>query len=375
MKDKPVILVVDDEQKNIELLEAYLVPQGYEVVKAAAGLEALKILSAGNVDLVLLDALMPAMSGFEVLAKIRSEKKTSLIPVVIITALKEKEDRIKAFEAGCDDFVSKPYDKYELLARVKSLLRIKFLHDEANSTRQINELREELLHVTRVGKMAEFVSSLAHEISQPLTAILSYAQACLRMRSGKDPELEKILSYIVEDDLRAAGIIQQLRSMLKKSKPEILPLDINSLINATVLLVATDAVVKNISIELESTADMPLVSVDRIQLQQVLLNLISNGFEAMRDLPGPHELLIRTAKKDAGTILISLKDSGCGIPEENIPKLFTHFFTSKPDGLGMGLSISRSIVESYGGTLKAKNNSKHGATFIITIPVVPSLKA
>jgi len=150
MKDKSAILVVDDQPVNIELLEAYLVPQGYEVVKAVSGEEALKILSSHQIDLVLLDVMMPRMSGFEVLEKIRADKKTRLIPVVMVTVLKEIEHRIKSLEAGCDDFVSKPFDKHELLARVKSLLRIKSLHDEVEEAREFGEsvidnLREPLI--------------------------------------------------------------------------------------------------------------------------------------------------------------------------------------------------------------------------------------
>ncbi len=126
MKDRPVILVVDDQFQNVELLEAYLVPQGYEVVKASSGQEALGKLSGNQIDLVLLDVMMPGMSGIEVLEKLRSDSKTKPIPVVMVTVLKETEDKVKALEAGCDDFISKPFDRVELLARVKSILKISY---------------------------------------------------------------------------------------------------------------------------------------------------------------------------------------------------------------------------------------------------------
>jgi two-component system, LuxR family, sensor kinase FixL len=234
---------------------------------------------------------------------------------------------------------------------------------------EIDEQREELLHVTRVGKLAEFVSSLAHEISQPLTAILAYSQAAQRMLEGREPELQKILSYIINDDHRASEVIQRLRSLLKKNKPEMKPLDINTLINDTVVLIATDATVRNIFLKLEPESDLPVIRGDRIQLQQVLLNLISNSFDAMECDRNSREISIRTSRKDADTIMVAVKDSGCGIPEKDLPKLFTHFFTSKPDGLGMGLSISRSIIEAHGGRLDAENNPGHGATFYFTLPV------
>jgi PAS domain S-box-containing protein len=234
---------------------------------------------------------------------------------------------------------------------------------------EIKEQREELLHVTRVGKLAEFVSSLAHEISQPLTSILSYAQAAQRMLGSREPDLRKILQYIIDDDQRAAEVIRRLRSLLKKSEPEIKPLDMNALIDETVGLVAADVTIRNDVLKTELASDLPIINGDRIQLQQVLLNLISNSFDAMESNQDFREMLISTARKDKGTITVAVKDSGCGIPAQNIPKLFTHFFTSKPDGLGMGLSISRSIVEAHGGRLEVENNPDRGATFYFTLPV------
>ncbi|MFA5276593.1 MAG: response regulator [Candidatus Omnitrophota bacterium] len=126
MKDKSVILVVDDQFQNIELLEAYLVPQGYEIIKAVSGEEAFEKISGNQIDLILLDVMMPKMSGIEVLEKLRADEQTKLIPVVMVTVLKETEDKVKALEAGCDDFISKPFDKVELLARVKSILKISY---------------------------------------------------------------------------------------------------------------------------------------------------------------------------------------------------------------------------------------------------------
>jgi PAS domain S-box-containing protein len=234
---------------------------------------------------------------------------------------------------------------------------------------EIEEQREELLHVTRVGKLAEFVSSLAHEISQPLTAILSYAQAAQRMLADREPQVQEILQFIINDDQRASEVIRRLRSLLKKTKPTFEPLDINVLINDTVTLIMAHITVRDKVIKFELASDLPLVQGDRIQLQQVLLNLISNSLEAMETSKDSLELLIRTLRKNPDLIMVEVKDSGCGIPEENMKKLFAHFFTSKPDGLGMGLSISRSIVEAHGGLLEAENNPDRGATFYFTIPV------
>ena len=235
---------------------------------------------------------------------------------------------------------------------------------------EISEQREELLHVTRVGKLAEFVSSLAHEISQPLTAILSYAQGAQRMFAGREPHLQEILQYIVNDGQRATEVIRRLRSLLKKSDPQFEPVDINALINQTIDLIATDVIVRNKIIKTKLPPGLPPVRGDRIQLQQVLLNLLSNSLDAMEENRKSRDLSIRTSRQGPGAVLVEVKDTGCGIPAQNIKKLFHHFFTSKPDGLGMGLSISRSIVEDHGGRLEAKNNPEGGATFYFTVPVM-----
>lgn len=234
---------------------------------------------------------------------------------------------------------------------------------------EIREQREELLHVTRVGKLAEFVSSLAHEISQPLTAILAYAQAAKRTLESREPKVREILQYIIDDDYRASEVIRRLRSLLKKIEPEMNPLDVNALITQTVGLVAADVTIRNNVLKTELAGDLPLVNGDRIQLQQVLLNLISNSFDAMESNQDFREMLISTSRKDKNTIIVAVKDSGCGISAENMKKLFVHFFTSKVDGLGMGLSISRSIVEAHGGRLEVENNPDRGATFYFTLPV------
>ncbi|MFA5276815.1 MAG: response regulator [Candidatus Omnitrophota bacterium] len=144
MKGKPVILVVDDQFQNIELLEAYLVPQGYEIVRASSGEEAMEKLSYNSIDLVLLDIMMPRMSGLEVLEKLRVNEKTKAIPVVMVTALKETEDKVKALEAGCDDFISKPFDKIELLARVKSILKISYYIKQLDEKDKFKEVVDKI---------------------------------------------------------------------------------------------------------------------------------------------------------------------------------------------------------------------------------------
>ena len=234
---------------------------------------------------------------------------------------------------------------------------------------EILKQREELMHVTRVGKLAEFVSSLAHEISQPLTAILSYAQAAQRMLAGKNPKIHKVLEHIINDDKRASDVITRLRTLLKKSESETEPLDINDVISETVTLTATDTFVRKIDIKTKLDPDLPTVLGDRVQLQQVILNLISNSYDALGSVKGSRTISIRTSRKNKGVIIVEVKDSGCGILKKDLHRIFSHFFTNKPDGLGMGLAISRSIVEAHGGKLIAKNNKGRGAVFQCMLPI------
>ena len=152
MKAKPVILVVDDISQNNDLLEAYLVPQGYEIIKAVSGEEALEKLASNQIDLILLDVMMPGMDGFEVTRRIRQDKKTKLMPIILVTALKETEDRIKGIQAGCDDYISKPFNKMELLARVQSLLKVKAYNDLMSTYR--NELESEVINMTETLKQS-----------------------------------------------------------------------------------------------------------------------------------------------------------------------------------------------------------------------------
>ncbi|MBF0505172.1 MAG: GHKL domain-containing protein, partial [Candidatus Omnitrophica bacterium] len=183
------------------------------------------------------------------------------------------------------------------------------------------------------------------------------------------PVLQEIIQNIINDDQRATEVIRRLRELLKKNKPTFETIDINTLIKDTGNLLITHITSKKKVIHFELDSNLPMILGDRVQLQQVLLNLISNSLEAMEDRPESRDLLIKSFLKDTKTIMVQVKDSGCGIPAENMKKLFSHFFTSKPDGLGMGLSISRSIVEAHGGHLEAENNIDCGATFNFSLPI------
>jgi PAS domain S-box-containing protein len=235
-------------------------------------------------------------------------------------------------------------------------------------------LRQELALFSRVATTGELAASIAHELNQPLAAILSNAQAALRLMQDKDPdikELREIFEDIAADDQRAADVIRSLRSMLKKSTGERRPLMLNSLVKDVLSIVRNDGLARKISINFDSGSPLPQVNGDRVQLQQVILNLVMNAFEAMDSSDGSRELKLRT-RRDGKEIILDVMDSGFGIPSDILDAIFTPFFTTKHSGLGMGLALSRTIVTAHNGRLWAENNPETGATFHLALPIEES---
>jgi signal transduction histidine kinase len=238
---------------------------------------------------------------------------------------------------------------------------------------EAQRLRQDLAHIGRVSAMGELTASLAHELNQPLTAILSNAQAAQRLLAAGMVDLDairEILDDIVADDKRAVGVIHRLRSLLKKGDVEFVSLDLSEIASEVARLVRNDTVTRNVTMSLELAADLPRVRGDRAQLQQVVLNLVLNGLEAIREADaGDRTLVIRTAREGAAAVRLAVQDSGIGIDEADVDRLFQPLHTTKAEGLGMGLAIARTIVEAHGGRLGAANNAPGGATFHFTVPV------
>ena len=238
---------------------------------------------------------------------------------------------------------------------------------------ELQRLREDLGHVNRVSTIGELTTSLAHELNQPLTAILSCAQAGQRLidvDSMDRGEFREILGEIVEDGRRAAAVIDRLRALLKKGDPQLTVLDLNETVAEVVRLIRSDALVRDISIRLELDPTLSPVRGDRVQLQQVLLNLALNGMDAMQELrTGERTLVFRTAMDRPGAIRVSVRDSGVGIRGRDVEPMFQPFYTTKAGGMGIGLTIARSIIEAHDGEMEAANNPDGGATFSFTLPV------
>ncbi|MGY4316834.1 PAS domain S-box-containing protein [Bradyrhizobium sp. JR3.5] len=238
---------------------------------------------------------------------------------------------------------------------------------------ELHEAQTNLAHVTRVTALGELAASIAHEVNQPLAAVVANAAACLRWLDRAAPDLNEArgaVRSIISDGNRAGEVIQRVRALMNKTTGQMAPLDINEAINEVIGLVQHELQSHLVSLQLDLAAALPPVVADRIQLQQVILNLVVNGIEAMQPVTDrPRELVIRTRHDDTGQILVTVTDCGVGVATENAERLFDAFYTTKASGMGMGLSICRSIVEAHRGRLSVSRNIGPGTTFQFTLPL------
>jgi len=237
---------------------------------------------------------------------------------------------------------------------------------------ELHEAQAALAHVTRVTTLGELTASIAHEVNQPLAAVIANGEACLRWLDRKLPDLDaarRSVESVIDDGNRASEVIRRVRALAKKTDPQMAPLDINDVVNEVMALVQREVFSHGVSLRTELAPALPAVLADRVQLQQVLINLVINGIEAMQPVTDrPRQLVIRSRQDEADQVLVMVTDCGVGISAENVDQLFNPFFTTKSSGLGMGLSICRSIIEAHGGRLSASGNVGPGATLQFALP-------
>jgi PAS domain S-box-containing protein len=242
---------------------------------------------------------------------------------------------------------------------------------DISASKRAEEAQADLEHVSRVTTMGELTASLAHEVKQPIAAAAINASTCLRWLEGDAPNIEEARAAamrIVKDAKRAGEIISRIGLLFKKGISERELVDVNEVIREMIVILRSEAMRCSIALRTELSGDLPRVMGDRVQLQQVLMNLMINGIEAMKDVDGTRELAIKSQRADNEQVLVSVSDTGVGLPPHQTDQIFNAFFTTKPHGTGMGLRISRSIIESHGGRLWAADNSPRGASFYLTLP-------
>jgi PAS domain S-box-containing protein len=252
------------------------------------------------------------------------------------------------------------------------------IEDRKRAEETVHQAQADLAHVNRVTTMGELTASLAHEVKQPIAAALTDADACVRWLARDPPAIDKAHAAalrIVEDGTRAADIVSRIRLLFTKGTPEHASIDVNDVIRDLIVLLRSEATRYAISVRTELAADLPPVMGDRVQLQQVMMNLIMNSIDAMKAVEGTRELAITSQRAEDGQLLVSVSDTGVGLPPQQEDQIFKAFFTTKPQGIGMGLSISRSIVESHDGRLWAADNAPRGARFCVILPTIVAAHA
>jgi PAS domain S-box-containing protein len=270
----------------------------------------------------------------------------------VITAMRDSEDQLIGFSKITHD-----------------------LTERKRAAEALEATRAELAHMARVMTMGEIAASIAHEVNQPLTAVVANANACSRLLAGNSPDLDDVreaVADIAEAGTRAGAIISRIRALVKKEMPEKTKLDINDVVQEVLPLTSGELAKHRVSVQTELFPSLPQVLGDRVQLQQVILNLMMNAIEAMTSIMDrPRVLLLRTQVQESDRLSVAVQDSGAGLEPGNTARIFDTFFTTKSNGMGMGLSISRSIIETHGGRLWAEPNDGPGATFQFILPAYP----
>jgi C4-dicarboxylate-specific signal transduction histidine kinase len=291
---------------------------------------------------------------------------------LLITRLMSQRKRAEAaLKVVLGELESKVQQRTAELAKANDDLRSE-MGERQRAEEALQKAQAELAHVTRVMTLGELMASIAHEVNQPLAAVVTNAQACLRWLALQTPNLDEAraaVERIVREGNRASEVIRRIRALAKKTDPQMVSLDINDVIREAISLEQREVLSQRVSLRTELASALPPVLGDRVQLQQVVINLVMNALEAMAPVTDrPRTMLIRSQPHDAGEVLVAVQDSGIGIDSGNAERLFNAFFTTKASGMGMGLSISRSIIAAHGGNLFVSPNADHGATFQFTLP-------
>ncbi len=493
------ILLVDDNPINLQILYKTLQGSGYRLLIAKNGVSALEIARRAKPSLVLLDVMMPDMDGFEVCEQLKADSATAAIAVIFLSALGDSQAKVRGFAVGGVDYIAKPFQSDEVVARVRTHIKIRRLEQQLarrnseleaenqqildaieegiigidtdervsfinpaaaritgwSAADMIGELlqtlpilqgagnhetvlfnralqagqvvhsdmelirtregrllpveltlsarkeggavlvlrdisawlehedmlrhareemesqRQHLAHMERLSSSGEMAAGIAHEVNQPLTALVNYAQVGRRLleREGIDREkLADLLDKINTQAVRASEVIKRLRSYVKKPDAGRTRVDLNELLQEVVTLAEVDSRINDVPIHLEFEGGLPHIEVEVVQIQQVALNLLRNAMEAMQNAPyKQHGVVVRTALED-GYVSFFVIDRGHGVPEEVQQQLFRPFFSTKTGGMGVGLSICQSIVQTHAGEIGYRSNAEGGATFYCRLP-------
>jgi C4-dicarboxylate-specific signal transduction histidine kinase len=291
---------------------------------------------------------------------------------LITYQMSQRKQAEEALQKLADELELKVQERTAELAKANDELRGE-IAERQRAEEALQKAQVELAHVTRVMTLGELTSSIAHEVNQPLAAVVTNGQAALRwlaLETSRLDEVRAAVERVVRDGNRASEVIQRIRALAKKNPTLMVSLDINDVIREAILLVQREVSSRGALLRTELASALPAVLGDRIQLQQVVVNLVINGVDAMASITDrPREILIQSQPHETHEVMVAVRDSGIGLDAESADRLFNAFFTTKASGMGMGLSISRSIIMAHGGRLWASPNADHGAAFQFTVPI------
>jgi C4-dicarboxylate-specific signal transduction histidine kinase len=295
-----------------------------------------------------------------------------LATALLINRLMSQRKRAEAaLQKVLGDLELKVQERTAELAEANDELRGE-ISERQRAQEALQKAQAELAHVSRLMTLGELTASISHEVNQPIAAVVTNGQVCLRLLALETPrplDLRATIERIVRDANRASDVIQRIRALAKRSEPQMVSLDINDVINEAILLVQREVLSHGVLLRSELSSALPPVRGDRVQLQQVIINLLINGIEAMASITDRLRELVIRSRHEADQVHVAVRDSGVGIDSGTAEQLFSAFFTTKPSGMGMGLSISRSIIRAHGGRLWVSPNPDHGAAFQFTVPI------
>ena len=378
--DKRELIVVADDNADMRQYLRHLLGDRYDVHAVADGRQALEATRRFRPAILLADVMMPQLDGFGLLRAIRDDAALASTPIILVSARAGEESRVEGLQAGADDYLVKPFTARELLARLEAHLRLATLRRESTEREErqraadaLRELQAALAHANRLATMGQLTASIAHEVNQPIGAARNNAHAALRFLSRENPELGEVseaLECVVNETYRAGDIISRIRDQVKNVPPRMSGVDLNDAIEEVIALVRGELSKSRVSIEMRLGKGLSPAHGDRVQLQQVVLNLILNAIEAMISVEdGARELVISTESSLPEGLLVAVGDSGPGVAPGDRERVFDSFYTTKAGGVGIGLSICRSIIDGHGGRLWADARQPRGAVFRFTLPV------
>ena len=370
------ILVVDDDQRNVRLMESILKASGYPVLKAYDGEEALRLVDASRPDLVLLDVMMPKMSGFEVCQRLKGRYETRLLPIIMVTALNALEDKVQALEIGADDFLSKPINKVELLAKVRAVLRVKSLQDEVE--RQRTKLESANMELVRMQRFKESMTQMVvHDLKNPLAGIMGNIQLIQMQRTDMAaPKLDELLERTQES---ARQLMRMILNILDIGKLEerhmplrLEPVSLHKVIGDNAKEMLSLSTRDGITLENRVDPELPPAVADRELVSRVVANLLNNAF---KHTPSGGQVIV-DARSEGTELVMTVSDTGEGIPEDLQPYIFEKFVTGESDNSrrmlydsGLGLTFCKLAVQSHGGRIWIESRPGQGTTVFVALPL------